>query len=663
MTGINPRPGSAGSMKNDMPQKSRILDVLGEQHLLLPALVNTALAANDRVKYYFSLLQLAISFAGHPERERPDLKSERIAAGEPDGALDAVVAGAAQTGPGLFRVPHAEVLAARIETAMREMLAPLEAAGATRAHEFAARLSSLLAQSWLLNGLADAQAVARMTSGARGEADSLHVLVMDAHTALNALQASIASENIDGARAYGITTDDRARIAAFMRGVNSTRSLKFDHPGLSTTATRSGERLVLQNDIGTTDAHVLVLHVEGLAATVTYTDVHLPRLIFFQGMLGRWNVTWNDTRSRSDEAFEDGVYHLAVGTFRAASPEELDAYLAALGSRLVFLIDWNRARKRLRLLVSKREVGKLLAWAAENGVGHMGFLRMGAEQAVFDALASLGKAPASFGARLDDLLGAKGAIEFLRYALRSSTELLMTGKPASLVLDGLRGELFGYFHSAQQTVLDHASEQMALAIEMASGVRDCLLAARLPGADVRIGRNAQRAKLWERRADDLVNLVRELAQRSDQAAGVCALIEATDDVADELEDAAFHLTLLAGEAPPDAVFEPLTGLAGLLVEGTQEYLKAIEAARVVRRGVPRADVQDFFEAVHRIVRIEQQSDESHRTVKAAVLDGACGTRALFVLGEISRNLEAAADALMHSALMLRDYVVKDVMAA
>lgn len=648
---------------SDMLQKNRILDVLGEQNLLLPALVNAALAANDRVKYYFSLLQLAISFAGLGERDRPDLKSERIAAGEPDGAFDAVIAGAAPASPGLYRVPQAELLATRIEAALREMLAPLEASSAPRAPDFAARLTKLMAQPWLREGLADAQAVARMTSGARGDTDSLHVLVMDMHTALNALQASIASENIDGARAYGINAEDRARIAAFMRGVNSTRALKFDHPGLATTATRAGERLVLQNDIGTTDAHVLVVHVESLDATVTYTDVHLPRLVFFQEMLGRWKVKWNDTRSRSDAAFEDGVYHLAVGTFRAASVEELDAYLAALGSRLVFLIDWNRARKRLRLLVAKREVGKLLAWAAENGVGHMAFLRMGGEQAVFDALASLGKAPASFGARLEDLLGRKGAIEFLRFALRSSAELLMAGKPASLVLDGLRGELFGYFHSAQQTVLDHASEQVALAIEMASGVRDCLLAVRLPGAEARIARNAQRAKLWERRADDLVNLVRELAQRSDQAASVCSLIEATDDVADELEDAAFHLTLLGGEIPPDTVFEPLTGLAGLLVEGTQEYLKAIEAARVVRRGVPRADVQDFFEAVHRIVRIEQQSDEIHRTVKASLLDGACGTRALFVLGELSRNLEASADALMHSALMLRDYVLKDVMAA
>ena len=93
--------------------QNRILDVLGA--------VN---AANDRVKYYFSLLQLAISFAGLGERDRPDLKSERIAAGEPDGAFDAVIAGAAPASPGLYRVPQAELLATRIETAMREMLAP-----------------------------------------------------------------------------------------------------------------------------------------------------------------------------------------------------------------------------------------------------------------------------------------------------------------------------------------------------------------------------------------------------------------------------------------------------------------------------------------------------------------------------------------------------------
>ncbi len=54
---------------------------------------------------------------------------------------------------------------------------------------------------------------------------------------------------------------DRNLIKAFMRGVNQTAPLKFDHPGLGTTATHTDDKLVIQNDIGTTDAHVLVVHV------------------------------------------------------------------------------------------------------------------------------------------------------------------------------------------------------------------------------------------------------------------------------------------------------------------------------------------------------------------------------------------------------------------
>ena len=47
-----------------------------------------------------------------------------------------------------------------------------------------------------------------------------------------------------------------------MAGLNRTAKLKFTHPGLATTATRAGGRLVIQNDIGTTDAHVIVIHVK-----------------------------------------------------------------------------------------------------------------------------------------------------------------------------------------------------------------------------------------------------------------------------------------------------------------------------------------------------------------------------------------------------------------
>ena len=94
---------------------------------------------------------------------------------------------------------------------------------------------------------------------------------MDLHRELNELQRRVASEILDGANVYGISESDRALVVAFMAGVNSTAPLKFDHPGLGTTATRVGDRLVLQNDIGTTDNHVVVLHIVDLAVTI---DVH-----------------------------------------------------------------------------------------------------------------------------------------------------------------------------------------------------------------------------------------------------------------------------------------------------------------------------------------------------------------------------------------------------
>jgi hypothetical protein len=52
-----------------------------------------------------------------------------------------------------------------------------------------------------------------------------------------------------GAHAYGLEPDDRPIIEAFMAGLERTRALKFDHPGLGTTVARSGARLVIQSDI------------------------------------------------------------------------------------------------------------------------------------------------------------------------------------------------------------------------------------------------------------------------------------------------------------------------------------------------------------------------------------------------------------------------------
>ena len=220
---------------------------------------------------------------------------------------------------------------------------------------------------------------------------------MDLHKELNRLQQQIATESIDGACVYGVHEGDRPLIRAFMAGLDRTKELKFDHPGLGTTATRTGDKLVIQNDIGLTEAHVLVVHVEGDRVTLTYTDVHIPRLVFFQNLFDRFEVHWEDTRSKRASGLREEMYHLCQGTYEAKDRADLEAYLSFLGSRLVFLIDWNRARKRLRKFAPRRVCLDVLRWAADHNYGHMGFLTLGGEQLIFEALEASGQAAAAAG--------------------------------------------------------------------------------------------------------------------------------------------------------------------------------------------------------------------------------------------------------------------------
>src|SRR3974390_2830231 len=70
-----------------MTSKGSMIDALGERALLLPHKLEEALAANDRLKVCFTLLQAAERHADHPEEPVPDFSAERHAAGM-DGGLD-----------------------------------------------------------------------------------------------------------------------------------------------------------------------------------------------------------------------------------------------------------------------------------------------------------------------------------------------------------------------------------------------------------------------------------------------------------------------------------------------------------------------------------------------------------------------------------------------
>ena len=415
--------------------KREVVVELGQTALLLPTLVSRGLEANDRAKYLLSLLQAARTHADEPTAPFSPLREERLAAGIGDDELDRIVSRSCRVDDGLYLIPGARALHDALIESVAEMLEPLvTSASADRLG--ADRFDALVKAAPDLSGdRVPGDYIDAIASGDRARGDSLHVLVMDTHRALNRLQAEVATETLDGASVYLLDDADRPLVSAFMAGIHTTGPLKFEHPGLGTTATRVGGRLLIQNDIGQTAAHVVVLTVEGLVATVTYTDVHVQRLRFFKSLIDRFPVDWSDAEHRGGAAL--GEHHLVVGRYVAPDPARLEAYLRHVGSRLVFLIDWNKARKRLVPIVGKKDAIGLLAWAAEADYGHMAFLLLGGERLVYDAVELAAKVPARYGEPLRDVIGEEATLEVLRFALRTASEGLRSGKSHRLIRDEL----------------------------------------------------------------------------------------------------------------------------------------------------------------------------------------------------------------------------------
>jgi hypothetical protein len=641
--------------------KPQIIEELGEEALLLPDAVGRALTANDRVKYCLALLQMAERHAESPDASLSSLRSEREAAGIDDASLDAVVLDSRRADGGLH-IPQAARLHRLIVESLDEMIVPLGVTetkggrvGAAALYRDRSLLSSLPPVAGELVPPGYVAGVARVREGGP---DSLHRLIMDLHRELNQLQGLLSRESIAGASVYGLAPEDRPLVAAFMAGVNRTAALKFEHPGLGTTATRRGQVLLIQNDIGETDTHVLVARVEGLGCTLVHADPHLQRARFFQGLLARFGVQWSDTLSRESKG-SDEPYYLCTGKLAARDPAELERFLELLGSRIVFLIDWNRARKRLRNFVDGPGCAEVLQWAADQDVGHRAFLELGGERLLYEAVEHASPSPVRYGERLDEILGREAVVDFLKFVLKATSEGLLQHRSERFIRDEIRADLIGRFETMDQGLLAMAAEHALLIGEVAGAVRQGLLAG--PEGSGELPSLARRAAAWEKRADAIVDRARWLARRSPGANVYANLLSEADDAVDGLEEAAFLMTLAPGGVGREPFQEPLQALGALLVSGTQEWVKCLESAAHVKRGAAREDLQDFLEAIDRVVTVEHQTDDAQRAVTRALFRHAADWRQFSLLGLISQSLEESVDALARCALLLRDHFLGEVM--
>ncbi len=633
---------------------------LGVTALQLPALLGDALEANDAAKYLLTLVQAAAHHAEHPDAVSSSLRREREIAGVDEPEFDLSVDGAWLDEEHRLRLDAMPRIVERLTACLDRMLAPLELNRHGRPDLPALQGRRDELGGWLrsLTDRVDRADLGRLASGVRVQGDSVHLLVLDLHRALNELQVATASGTIDGAHVFALEDVNRPLVEAFMRGLNRTASLKLDHPGLGTTATQAGSRLIIQNDIGTNDVHLLMVAVADGAVTVTYSDLHPRRLAFFQRMLEPAGFEWQEGRDgKLASAREHPGYRLAIGVARPSDSDGLRTCLEHVGSRVVFLIHWNRARKRLRRFVPKQEAIRLLDWAAEHEVGHLPWLVMGGERLVFEALEA-SRLPIRLGEDLHEILGLDRAVEFLRFVLTTCSTGHRRGRSDFLVRDEIRSELEIHLQVSKESMLGLAVEHGTLIVEVAAAVRDAMpRAAR--GQRTEIGRAAERAARWEHEADQLLNQARATARRWPGGDALVALLATADDAIDALEEAAFLLTLNDSSALEPAHGAALVALADVAATGAREYRKALENARLLYRGRGRLEWADFSEAVDGVLAAEHRGDEALRRVRAALLASAVEPRLLHVALEVARSIEKATDGLMHASLALRNRVLEE----
>lgn len=643
-----------------MTTKQAIVAELGAGELLTGDEIAKSLIANDQVKYYFALLQTASEQAERPNSALNNLKSDRVASRIVDEWLDDVVAGTRKV-HGSYRVPHGPEILRRIKSAIEAMLACLSDVERKSFGDRLAIIANALPQpdhGLISNGL-----VSAMTAADRNAGDNFHLLVMDAHRAINQLQAATATDVVAGAKVRQLSDKGRKRVEAFMQGLNRTAPLKFDHPGLDTTAVEHGGLLLIQNDIGTTDAHVIVIRVADRLVTVTYTDIHKPRLEFFRRLLSERGLVWQEDENRNSEKLEGGHYILSTGSFEAESEDALLAFLDNLGSRIVFLIDWNRMRKRLRLFVGKKEAVTALKWAADHDYGHRALLEIGGEHALAEAVeyAACGT-QLRYGVRLDELIDEKNAIAFIQDAMKLACDGLRQGRSRRNIKDEIKARLRAVFEKERLKVFDLAAEHAAIGFDLASSIVDALRQSDSTDGRNWIERFAGRANIWEARADQVLNDAREDIKRFDRPVSLLHFFEHADDAVDELEEACalIELTPIVGMDEP--TLAKLRELAELALAAASELVRSIECAATITRSDVRDDLDEFMSALEKIIDVEHDADKALRLFRRHLIESAVDQRQLMVLRELAQSIETATDAYAHSGQALRSYLMEEVIA-
>lgn len=641
--------------------KDKAVESLGQQSLLLPAWITVALNANDRLKLLITLLQSANQHALMPEAKVLNWGKDFRSAGfvELDWVKD--FATSAYLEDESLIVSSQEIFFDNLQENLSLMARPvIELRDATN-ENLCARCEvwhSHLKKFSTAEGISNATITA-LTHGDRKQNDSFHLLVMDLHKCINAIASTISTENIAGAHAWHVLPEDHARIEAFMHGLQRTAPLKFSHPGLDTAATRDDKRLLIQNDIGTNDAHVLVIEVRDKKIELTYSELHKGRFDFFRTMLENIGFEWQVFEPVITAELNAGKpYYVGKATFLAKKETDLLQALYMVGSRIVFVIDWNRARKRLQHFVCKKVAIKLLTQSAESEYGHMAWLLAGGEKLVYQTMQSVASDAFRIGDRLDEVCGEHAAELFLEDLMRMCSAMLLDQQPTSLIADEARMLLVHVLRKRSfefDLLADHAAYCHALS-QLLSQCLETSTEQTVNSFKV----FADQAKEWEHAADRLLTEARQRAERQPRWQPVVHLLSQSDDVADTLEESIFIISMLT-RTPMHSITQEVGAALARLVQATQaaiqDYIKAIQIARDITSDGTSQDTDAFLKVLWQMLRAERHCDELYREARLLIVTHLHDQPVAFGLtSDLAAAIESASDALLSVGHQLRKMV-------
>jgi hypothetical protein len=238
----------------------------------------------------------------------------------------------------------------------------------------------------------------------------------------------------------------------------------------------------------------------------------------------------------------------------------------------------------------------------------------------------------------------------------ASTGLSRRSSPR-LIDDEIEAELLMYLQRSDRTLLGAVAEHAMVVAGMIERIHKAVAQLRAGPGHADTAQMAALMRNWKCDADLIIERARRTIDGVADGRYLRRLLSQGDRAVKVLEEAAFTLTLVP-DGIDGGVAALLDQLAELSSRAAREYVRCLEDAKDLSRATGRPDLERFLVAVDRLAMLEDSCDDAERAVRERMFHGTTTDfRSVYVVSELTRQLDRATDSVVHSGLLVRDYVL------